>query len=76
MALELRLESRTEREPPPRGAFVNRVYEGIPRLWAWHSRWWKPKDRRCNLVRAGALIVAEIERLDRAAALGTKTEGE
>ncbi len=30
--------------------------------------WWKPKDRRRDLVRAGALIVAEIERLDRAAA--------
>lgn len=29
--------------------------------------WWKPKDRRRNLVKAGALIVAEIERLDRLA---------
>jgi hypothetical protein len=29
---------------------------------------WKPKDPRRDLVRAGALIVAEIERLDRAAA--------
>lgn len=37
-----------------------------PRSWSWH--WWKPKDRRSNLVRAGALILAEIERLDRAAA--------
>jgi hypothetical protein len=27
---------------------------------------WNPKDRRSNLIRAGALIVAEIERLDRA----------
>jgi hypothetical protein len=35
-------------------------------IWPWESRWWKPKDRRRNLVRAGALIVAEIERLDRA----------
>jgi len=34
----------------------------------WPYRWeWKPKDRRSNLVRAGALIVAEIERIDRAA---------
>ena len=33
----------------------------------WPYRWeWKPKDRRTNLVRAAALIVAEIERLDRA----------
>lgn len=36
-------------------------------LWPWQSQWWKPKDRRSNLVRAAALIVAEIERLDRAA---------
>jgi len=35
-------------------------------LWPWDIRWWKPKDRRRDLVRAGALIVAEIECLDRA----------
>jgi hypothetical protein len=32
--------------------------------WSWFA-WWKPKDRRRNLVRAGALILAEIERIDR-----------
>ena len=37
-----------------------------PKLWPWHSSWWKPKDRRRDLVRAAALLVAEIERLDRA----------
>lgn len=36
-------------------------------LWPWHRRWWKPKDPRRDLVRAAALIVAEIERLDRKA---------
>ncbi len=35
--------------------------------WPWSWEWWKPKDRRRDLVRAGALILAEIERLDRAA---------
>tara|TARA_R110002074_G_scaffold253081_4_gene425106 strand:+ start:9229 stop:9663 length:435 start_codon:yes stop_codon:yes gene_type:complete len=37
-------------------------------LWphAW-VEWWNPKSPREDLVRAGALIVAEIERLDRAA---------
>jgi hypothetical protein len=35
-----------------------------PRSWAW--AWWKPKARRHDLVRAGALIIAEIERIDRA----------
>ena len=29
--------------------------------------WWKPTNRRRDLVKAGALILAEIERLDRAA---------
>lgn len=36
-------------------------------IWPWARSWWKPKDRRFDLVRAGALILAEIERLDRAA---------
>jgi hypothetical protein len=36
-----------------------------PFIWPWAPEWWKPKDRRNNLVRAGALILAEIERLDR-----------
>ncbi len=34
-------------------------------LWPWGHHWWKPKDPRRDLVRAAALIVAEIERLDR-----------
>jgi hypothetical protein len=37
-------------------------------LWPWDWSWWKPKDRRRDLIRAAALLVAEIERLDRAAA--------
>lgn len=32
----------------------------------WDGRWWKPSpDRRRNLVKAAALLVAEIERIDR-----------
>lgn len=38
----------------------------IVRLWPWDTAWWKPTDARRDLVKAGALIVAEIERLDRA----------
>jgi hypothetical protein len=38
----------------------------MPATWPWDWAWWKPKDRRRDLVRAGALIIAEIERLDRA----------
>lgn len=39
-----------------------------PAIWPWDWSWWKPKDRRRNLVKAGALILAELERIDRAAA--------
>ena len=35
--------------------------------WPWDSGCWKPKDRIRNLVRAGALIAAEIDRLEAAA---------
>lgn len=34
-------------------------------LWPWDARWWKPKSRRHDLVRAAALLLAEIDRLDR-----------
>lgn len=37
-----------------------------PKFWPWDLSGWKPKDPRSDLVRAAALIVAEIERLDRA----------
>ena len=37
-----------------------------PELWPWDSVWWKPTSPRKDLVRAAALIIAEIERLDRA----------
>lgn len=36
-------------------------------VWPWSFDWWKPKGQRRNLIRAAALIVAEIERLDRKA---------
>jgi hypothetical protein len=41
-----------------------------PTFWPFTLKWWKPKDRRRDLIRAAALIVAEIERLDRAALKG------
>ncbi len=37
----------------------------VDKYWPWGPEYWKPKARRRNLVRAGALILAEIERLDR-----------
>lgn len=40
-----------------------------PLMWPWEREWWKPGDARRMLVKAGALVLAEIERLDRAAGL-------
>ena len=44
---------------------VRMVFDAPPPSWPWVRRWWKPTDRRRDLVKAGALILAEIERLDR-----------
>lgn len=37
----------------------------MPDVWPWSPAWWKPRGFRRDLVRAGALILAEIERFDR-----------
>lgn len=37
----------------------------LRRYWPWDDVWWKPSDERRNLVKAGALIAAEIDRIDR-----------
>jgi len=42
------------------------AFEAAPRFWPWATKWWKPKRTRHDLIRAAALIVAEIEKLDRA----------
>ena len=36
-------------------------------IWPWDREWWKPSTPRRDLIKAGALILAEIERLDRRA---------
>ena len=42
-------------------------------IWPWSGKSWKPSnDPIRNLVKAGALIAAEIDRLNRAKAKGTK----
>ena len=46
----------------------------VPKQWPWDPSWWKPTDARRDLVKAGALILAEIERIDRAD--GIKVEAE
>jgi hypothetical protein len=49
--------------PLERLAFFPRV----PVIWPWHPDLWKPTDRIMDLVKAGALIAAEIDRLEQEA---------
>ena len=44
-------------------------FNRIPMDWPWAPEWWKPTGPRRDLVKAGALILAEIERIDRAAGI-------
>ena len=44
----------------------------VGKLWPFQPSEYKQKSRRQNLVRAGALIIAEIERLDRLATKESK----
>lgn len=63
----------------PRAAaayILNGANDEAPAVWPFVAKWWKPRDARSNYVRAGALILAEIERLDRAAAPGKEVDHE
>lgn len=42
------------------------------KLWPWPREWFRPNNTRRALVKAGALIVAEIERIDRLAKSGRR----
>jgi len=46
-----------------------------PVLWPWDRDWWKPTTPRRDAVKAAALLLAEIERLDRAAIRQMKGSG-
>ncbi len=52
------------------GCFEPWVSAPLVAIWPWHDSQFNPKDPRRDLVRAGALIIAEIERIDRAAKRG------
>jgi hypothetical protein len=54
--------------PPKLRPFAVRECGQTPLIWPWEPKWWKPGDRVRELVKAGALIAAEIDRLQRAAA--------
>lgn len=52
----------------PRAAaayILNGANDEAPSIWPWARSWWKPRDARANYVRAAALLLAEIERIDR-----------
>lgn len=40
--------------------------EGVPDDWPWAEEWWKPASPYRDLEKAGALILAEMERINRA----------
>lgn len=39
--------------------------DGVPQWWPWDSSTWNPGTPRENLVKAAALLIAEIDRYDR-----------
>ena len=51
-------------------ASTNETGDRVPLRWPWNCEWWKPspQNRVRELVKAGALIAAEIDRLQRAGA--------
>jgi hypothetical protein len=59
--------------PSPVGIEREWVYPDPPKNWPWHRSWWKARFYRQNLVKAGALILAEIERWDRLGATADRT---
>lgn len=46
-------------------SIVRRKTTPAPLTWKWNSEHWKPKTPRRDLVRAVALLIREIERIDR-----------
>lgn len=69
------LPEPTQDAPSGRYGLFLTADQAWPPQWD-NALWKKPKDARSNLVRAAALIVAEIERLDRAAAATEKKDGD
>ena len=72
-ALPIKAPYVTEEIKGVRGGMKVRV----PFRWPWEPEWWKPtpKNRVRELVKAGALIAAEIDRLNRAALHPATKEG-
>ena len=60
---ELAIAGSTYALPPRLRMFL--LYKNAPMNWPWDEEYWKPvpNDRVKELVKAGALIAAEIDRL-------------
>lgn len=44
---------------------LDEAKQTVPEMWPWAPDWWKPKGRHDALTKAGALLLAEKERLAR-----------
>lgn len=56
-------ERRHDRAGP---SHVGKPLDWRIRCWPWSDEWWKPQDNRRDLIRGAALIVAELDKADRA----------
>lgn len=60
-----KLTKAAMRSPTIRHREENDARRVPPHSWPWSGEWWKPKSPHRNLVRAGALILAELARIQR-----------
>ena len=51
---------------------AGKPFDYFETVWPWERWWFKASGTRRDLVKAGALLLAEVERLDRAAEVGRK----
>lgn len=68
--------SSSDRRWIVKGLSGNDYIAAAMKLWPWDKPWFKPTDPRRDLVKAGALLLAEIERIDRLALPSTPADGE
>ncbi|MGD7115021.1 hypothetical protein ACQCR8_25370, partial [Ralstonia pseudosolanacearum] len=52
------------------GTEAAKLNDEVPPGWPWPRAWWKPRDVERNLVRAAALIAADLDRRHAAKADG------
>lgn len=62
---DIQTEHELERAAAAYALNVAFFTEEAHKVWAWDPKWFKPKNERQDLVRAAALLIAAIERIDR-----------